>query len=141
MNVTLPEIDRLKLTSTESEKSVTILGSTGSIGCNTLDLISRNKEKFSVKALTANKNVSKLAKQAIAFDAELAVIAEEELLDALKEALSGTKIKAAAGEIGLEEASAMDAEWVMSSIVGAAGLKPTLSAIMRGATIALANKE
>ncbi len=141
MNVTLPEIDRLKLAETDKTKSVTILGSTGSIGCNTLDLVSRDREKFTLKALTANKNVAKLAEQAIEFDAELAVIADDRLLGALKEALSGSDVRAAAGESGLNEAANMDADWVMSSIVGAAGLKPTLTAVRRGATIALANKE
>lgn len=141
MNVTLPEINGLNLAIMENAKSVTILGSTGSIGCNTLDLISREKEKFNVKALTANKNVKKLAEQVISVDADLAVIADDSLLSELKDALSGTSIKAASGQSGLDEAASMDAEWVMSSIVGAAGLKPTLSAVRRGATIALANKE
>lgn len=141
MNISLPEIDRLKLATTENKKNITILGSTGSIGCNTLDLISRDKEKYSVAALTANTNVAKLAQQAIAFDAQLAVIADENLLGELQEALSGTSIKVAAGDNGLTEAADMPADWVMSSIVGAAGLKPTLTAVRRGAIIALANKE
>lgn len=141
MNISLPDIDRLKLAKKESTKNVTILGSTGSVGCNTLDLISRNKDKYTVKALTANRNVELLAKQAIEFDAELAVIADEGLLNELKDALMGTDINAAAGPNGLDEAAELPAEWVMSSIVGAAGLKPTLTAIRRGATIALANKE
>lgn len=141
MNVSLPDIDHLKLAEEKNTKSVTILGSTGSIGCSTLDLISRDREKYTVKALTAHKNVAKLAHQAITFGAELAVIADNALLGDLKGALSGTGIDAAAGPGGLNEAADMPADWVMSSIVGAAGLKPTLTAVRRGATIALANKE
>jgi len=141
MEMSVPEIDRPKLANTLRKKDVTILGSTGSIGCNTLDLVSRSPEEFRVKALTANRNVQKLAEQAIEFDAEMAVIADEFYYDDLKSALSGTSIKVAAGENALNEAADMPADWVMSSIVGAAGLKPTLTAIRRGATIALANKE
>ncbi|MBT5074840.1 MAG: 1-deoxy-D-xylulose-5-phosphate reductoisomerase [Kordiimonadaceae bacterium] len=124
-----------------NEKQVTILGSTGSIGCNTLDLISRDKDGYNLKALTAHKNVKKLSEQAVEFNAEMAVIADETLFDDLKSALAGTGIIAAAGKEALNEAADMPADWVMSSIVGAAGLKPTLTAIRRGATIALANKE
>ena len=141
MNMSLPEIEPIEIASAKDQKSVTILGSTGSIGCNTLDLISRDQESYVVKALTANSNVRKLAEQAITFNAELAVVADEHQYDELKNALSGTGIEVAAGETGLEEAASLSAEWVMSSIVGAAGLKPTLTAIRRGATIALANKE
>ena len=141
MNIGIREIDRIKSGKGSDQKSVTILGSTGSIGCNTLDLISRERDKYTVKALTAHQNVAELAKQAIEFNAEMAVIADGALLNELKSALSGTKIIAAAGEAALNEAADMDADWVMSSIVGAAGLKPTLTAVRRGATIALANKE
>ncbi|MDG1859681.1 MAG: 1-deoxy-D-xylulose-5-phosphate reductoisomerase [Emcibacteraceae bacterium] len=141
MNIDIREIDRLKSVTGSDQKSVTILGSTGSIGCNTLDIISRDRDKYTIKALTAHQNVTELAKQAIEFNAEMAVIADDTLLNELKAALSGTKIIAAAGEGALNEAADMDAEWVMSSIVGAAGLKPTLTAVRRGATIALANKE
>ena len=141
MNMNLPDIDRLKLVSSQDRKDITILGSTGSIGCNTLDLISRNLDGYCVKALTAHKNVEKLAQQAIEFNAEMAVIADGALFDELKAALSSTDIIVAAGEEALNEAAQMPADWVMSSIVGAAGLKPTLTAVRRGATIALANKE
>ena len=141
MNIGLPEINCPDLAGSSSIKEVTILGSTGSIGCNTLDLIRRDKERYNVVALTAYQNVKKLAAQAIEFNAKMAVIADEALFEDLQAALQGTEIKAAAGEIALTEAASMPAEWVMSSIVGAAGLKPTLTAIRRGATIALANKE
>jgi len=122
-------------------KTVTILGSTGSVGCNTLDLIDRNPQAYDVVALTANRNVTKLAAQAIKFKAEFAVIADEGCYGELKDALSGTGIEAAAGGRALDEAAQRSAEWVMASIVGAAGLRPTLSAIRRGAVVALANKE
>lgn len=141
MEMSVPEIDRLKLANTLIKKDVTILGSTGSIGCNTLDLISRSRDKYRVKALTANRDVKKLAEQAIEFNAEMAVIADDSYYEDLKAALSGTSIVAAAGKAALNEAADLPADWVMSSIVGAAGLKPTLTAIRRGATIALANKE
>lgn len=139
--MSVPEIDRLKLASTLDKKAVTILGSTGSIGCSTLDLISRSPDEYRIKALTANKNVKKLVKQAIDSNAEMAVIADETCYEELKSALSGTSTIAAAGADALNDAADMSADWVMSSIVGAAGLKPTLTAIRRGATIALANKE
>lgn len=141
MNISIREKDRFKVIDTPEHKDITILGSTGSIGTSTLDLISRNPEKYSVKALTANSNVEALAKQAIAHNAEMAVIADQDKYSDLKEALHGHNIIAAAGSEALNEAADMSADWVMSSIVGAAGLKPTLTAIRRGATIALANKE
>ncbi|MBL4800710.1 MAG: 1-deoxy-D-xylulose-5-phosphate reductoisomerase [Emcibacter sp.] len=122
-------------------KTVTILGSTGSVGCNTLDLIGNNPEAYKVIALTANRNVTKLAEQAIRFNAEWAVIADETCYGDLKAALSGKNIKVAAGQQALDEAAQLPAEWVMASIVGAAGLRPTLSAIRRGGIVALANKE
>lgn len=122
-------------------KTVTILGSTGSVGCNTLDLIARNPDAYNVIALTANRNVTELAQQARKFKAEIAVIADETCYQDLKNALSGTDIKVAAGEQALDDAAQLPAEWVMASIVGAAGLRPALSAIRRGATVALANKE
>lgn len=122
-------------------KTVTILGSTGSIGVNTLDLIARAPEAYRVVALTANRNVEKLIEQAQAFRPQIAVIGDESHYERLKEGLKGTNVQALAGEAGLIEAASADAGWVMGGIVGAAGLKPTLAAIRRGATVALANKE
>ncbi len=122
-------------------RSVTILGSTGSIGCSTLDLITRNPGKYRVEALTANTNVDRLACQAIEFGARYAAIADESKYDDLKAALSGTKIEAAAGETAVMEAAERPSDWVMAAIVGAAGLRPTLAAIRRGVVVALANKE
>jgi 1-deoxy-D-xylulose-5-phosphate reductoisomerase len=122
-------------------RSITILGSTGSIGCNTLDLIRRNAENYCVEALTANRNVEVLARQAIEFGAKFAVVADEACYADLKTALSGTGIKAGAGPSALVEAALYPADWVMAAIVGAAGLQPTLSAVRRGIVVALANKE
>src|SRR5579859_2328233 len=122
-------------------RSVTILGSTGSVGCNTVDLVEREPEKFRVEALVANRNVEKLVAQARSLKAKLAVVSDPTAYQALKDALAGTGIEAAAGPDAVIEAAARPADWVMASIVGAAGLQPTLAAIKRGATIGLANKE
>jgi 1-deoxy-D-xylulose-5-phosphate reductoisomerase len=122
-------------------KTVTILGSTGSVGRSTVDLIQGHREKFQVRALTANKNVSLLAAQAKDLKAELAVIADESLHADLKRALSGTNIKVAAGHQAVIDAAGMQADWVMAAIVGAAGVESTLKAIQQGRTVALANKE
>jgi 1-deoxy-D-xylulose-5-phosphate reductoisomerase len=122
-------------------RRVSILGSTGSVGCNTVDLLRRDPDAYEVIALTARSNVTLLAAQARELRPRLVVIADETHYDALKAALAGTNIAVAAGEAALEEAAAMDADWVMAAIVGAAGLKPTLAAAARGATVALANKE
>ncbi len=122
-------------------KTISILGATGSVGLSTLDLVRRNPERFKVIAITANTNVRALAKLAVEFNAKLAVIGNPDKFLELKEALSSTTIRVASGEGGLIEAAQADAEIVMAAIVGAAGLRPTLAAIKRGATIALANKE
>ncbi len=124
-----------------SVRSVSILGSTGSVGCNTVDLLERDRDGFVVEALTANRNVDLLAGQARRLGAKLAVVADESRYGALKAALFGSGIAAAAGPQGLIEAAERPADWVMASIVGAAGLLPTLAAVRRGAIIALANKE
>ncbi len=124
-----------------SRRRVTILGSTGSVGCQTIDLIQRDPAKYEVVALTASTNVAKLAEQAKALKPRLAVIADEGRHQALKEALAGTGIETAAGASAVEDAAAEDSDWVMSAIVGAAGLPPTFAAARRGAIIAFANKE
>ncbi len=120
---------------------MTILGSTGSIGVNTLDLIARNKADYDMVALTAHKNVDSLIKQAREFKPEMAVIADAGLYSQLKEGLEGTNIQAMAGADALIESAQAPVDWVMAGIVGAAGLKPTLEAIRQGATVGLANKE
>jgi 1-deoxy-D-xylulose-5-phosphate reductoisomerase len=122
-------------------RSVTVLGSTGSIGRSTVDLLSKNPDRFTVEALVAQKDVTTLATQAKALHAKIAVVEDESYYSALKEALAGTGTKAAAGKAAVIEAAQAPAEWVMSAIVGTAGLRPTYAAIERGAIIALANKE
>ena len=136
MAVASPKTDALA-----APRSVTILGSTGSVGCNTLDLIARQPEAFAVEALTANGSAVRLAEQARRVGAKLAVVADETRYQDLKEALAGSGIEAAAGAPALIEAAARPADWVMAAIVGAAGLAPTLAAVRRGAIVALANKE
>ena len=122
-------------------RSVTILGSTGSIGCSTIDLIERQPDRFKVIALTANTNAELLADQAKRLGAGLAVIADPSRYRALEDALSGTGIECAAGSEALVEAAGRQSDWVMAGIVGAAGLAPTLAAVSRGAIVGLANKE
>lgn len=124
-------------------KRISILGSTGSIGVNTLDVINQlgGRDAFEVMAVTGNANIPLLAEQAKSVGAKLAVTADEKQYAALKDALSGTGIETAAGPAALIEAGARDADWVMAAIVGTAGLAPTLAAASRGADIALANKE
>ena len=122
-------------------RRVTILGSTGSIGCNTIDLIARHPDAFEVEALTAQRRVAELARQAREVGAKRAVIGDPALHGALEEALAGSGTAAAAGPEALVEAAAAPADFVMAGIVGAAGLRPTLAAAERGAVIGLANKE
>ncbi len=122
-------------------RRVSVLGSTGTIGVNTLDLLSRNADQYEIVALCANRNAELLAEQAIAHKAEVAVVADVSRYEELKERLSGTGIEVAAGEDAVVEAAAMDADWVMAAIVGAAGLRPTLAAVQQGKVVALANKE
>jgi len=122
-------------------RSVSILGATGSIGSSTVDLIKRSRDRFRVEAVTANSNAAALAKVARDLGARVAVLADEGGYGDLKSALAGTGIETAAGEAALIEAAQRPADWVMAAIAGAVGLKPTLAAIERGATVALANKE
>ena len=122
-------------------RSITILGSTGSVGCNTIDLLTRQREGFNVEALTANRNVTLLAEQARALQPRMVAIADASLYADLKAALAGSGIEVGAGPAAVVEAACRPAEWVMASIVGAAGLEPTMAAVRRGAIIGLANKE
>ncbi len=122
-------------------RRISIFGATGSIGCNTIDLISRDPERYEVVALTGGRNVETLARQARALGAEVAVTAHEECFADLKAALAGSGVEAAAGQAAIVEAAARPADWAMSAIVGAAGLPPGLKALQQGRTLALANKE
>ena len=122
-------------------RKVTIFGATGSIGVNTVDLIARAPENYDVVALTGGRNLTLLAEQAVALNADLAVTAHDTHFGELKDMLAGTSVEVAAGRAGLAEAAARKADWTMSAIVGAAGLVPGLEALKHGTTLALANKE
>src|ERR1700759_4359262 len=124
-----------------SVRSITVLGATGSIGDSTMDLLRAAPELYRVEALTGNSNVQGLAKLAREFDARFVAVADASKLGALKEALAGTRTQCGAGESAIIEAAARPADWVMAAVSGAAGLKPALAAVDRGATVALANKE
>lgn len=127
--------------SPEKPRGVTILGSTGSVGQSTVDLIARDPASYRVEALVARSSVELLAEQARRLRARLAVVADAERYQALKAALAGTSIEVAAGPEAVIEAAQRPAEWVMAAVVGFAGLAPTLAAARRGALVALANKE
>ena len=122
-------------------KNISILGATGSIGQNTLDLISSERDKFNVVGLTGESNIELLAGSAIKFNADVVATANDSKFNDLKDMLSGHKIEVCAGINGLLEVASRQAEWVMSAIVGSAGLRPGLKALETGANLALANKE
>lgn len=124
-----------------TQKTITILGSTGSVGKNTIDLIAANPDQFKIRALTAGKNFTLLAEQAKKYHPEFVAIADESFYEDLKSALSGTSIKYGAGESAILEAASMNVDISMASIVGVAGLKPVLTAIRHAKTVAIANKE
>ncbi|WP_292023324.1 MULTISPECIES: 1-deoxy-D-xylulose-5-phosphate reductoisomerase [unclassified Brevundimonas] len=126
-------------------RRVTVLGATGSVGSSTLDLMAQAEASgtgaFEVEALTGGANIEKLAEQARRWTPKVAVTADPARLDDLRAALVGTDIAAAAGEAAVVEAATRPADWIMASIVGAAGLKSAWAAAGMGATLALANKE
>jgi 1-deoxy-D-xylulose-5-phosphate reductoisomerase len=122
-------------------RSISILGATGSVGEQTLDLIRRDRNEWRVEVLTANGSVSKLAEIAREFDAKLAVLADQTRLPQLREALADSDVEASAGAGALCEAAARPVDLTIAAIVGCAGLGPTMAAIEQGGTVALANKE
>ena len=124
-------------------RRISVFGATGSIGENTFDLVMRagGPDAFHTVALSGGQNVARLAEMARALRAEVAVTADEARLPALRAALAGSGVEATAGAAALAEAAARPADWVMSAIVGAAGLMPGLVALQGAATLALANKE
>ncbi|MBW8303552.1 MAG: 1-deoxy-D-xylulose-5-phosphate reductoisomerase [Brevundimonas sp.] len=126
-------------------RRVTVLGSTGSVGSSTLELMEQAEAggtgAFEVEALTGGANIARLAEQARRWKPRLAVTADPARLAELREALAGTGVEAAAGEGAVIEAAARPADWVMAAIVGAAGLRSAWAAAGTGATLALANKE
>ncbi len=122
-------------------KTVSVLGSTGSVGTQTIDLLQADPDRYEVRALVAGRNAALLAAQARALRCRLAVVSDPEAWPALREALAGSGIAAEAGPEAVVEAARMAADWTMCAITGAAGLPSTLAAIHRGQSVALANKE
>ncbi|MGV6801819.1 MAG: 1-deoxy-D-xylulose-5-phosphate reductoisomerase [bacterium] len=135
----------MQSTHRQLQKRVSILGSTGSVGVNTLDQIAhvQNSKEAEIElvALTANNNVQLLAEQAKKFRPQIVAIANESKLPELSELLQGEHIDILAGPTGVVEAAQAKADWVMAAIVGAAGLAPVLAAAKCGADLAIANKE
>ncbi|SFS52530.1 1-deoxy-D-xylulose 5-phosphate reductoisomerase [Sulfitobacter marinus] len=123
------------------KRRVSIFGATGSIGQNTIDLIRRAPKDYDVVALTGAGNIAQLAADAKELGADIAITAHDTLLDDLRDALQGSGVQAAAGANAIREAATRPADWVMSAIIGAAGLAPGIEALKQGSTLALANKE
>lgn len=124
------------------KQRIALLGSTGSIGVQTLDIVRENPEQFEITALVANRNWEQLAAQAIEFDADCVVIGDEQYYSPLCEALAATDVKVYAGAKAMEEvAAASNVDVVVNALVGYAGLLPTVAAVKQGKKIALANKE
>ena len=124
------------------KQRIALLGSTGSIGVQTLDIVRANPEQFEITALVANRNWEQLAQQAIEFDADCVVIGDEQYYTPLKEALAATDVKVYAGAKAMEDvAAASNVDVVVNALVGYAGLLPTVAAVKQGKKIALANKE
>lgn len=125
-----------------TQKKVAIIGSTGSIGKQALEVIEHHKERFSIEVLTANTQADLLIEQALKFDPNAVVITDKSLYQKVKEALSSTDIKVFAGQDALEDIVQMETiDIVLNALVGFAGLRPTLKAIEAGKPIALSNKE
>ena len=124
-----------------SQKTISILGSTGSIGTSTIDLIKANPEQFKIRAITAGKNVGLLIEQAKALNPEFVVIADDSQYETVKSALSTTNIKVGAGRSAVLEAASIGTDLCMAAIVGVAGLEPVLKAIPNTKALTIANKE
>jgi 1-deoxy-D-xylulose-5-phosphate reductoisomerase len=123
------------------KRRVSVLGATGTIGQHTCELLESNPDRFKTVALTAHSNAGKLAELAITLGAGFAAIADARLEDELRRRLDGTGIECGGGPSALAEAGQRPADVIMASIVGAAGLAPTLAALQQGTIVALANKE
>jgi 1-deoxy-D-xylulose-5-phosphate reductoisomerase len=122
-------------------KTVTVLGSTGSIGVSTVKVLAEHRDKFKVNALVANSNAALLAEQAKMLDAGMAVVVDELKYPTLRGSMFGTDTLVASGRKGVSEAIAMDSDITVLAISGAAGLSPAMEVIKRGKVLALANKE
>ena len=122
-------------------RRVTVLGSTGSVGCNTVSMLESESGQYQVEALTARSNFKLLAEQARRLKPKMVVLSDKSFYPDLKRELAGSGVEVLAGAEALVEAASLNADWVMAAIVGTAGLAPTLAAIRHGAVVALANKE
>ncbi|MBQ3818395.1 MAG: 1-deoxy-D-xylulose-5-phosphate reductoisomerase [Acetobacter sp.] len=122
-------------------RTVTVLGSTGSIGCSTVNLLEQARDQYRVRALVGGTNAVRLAEQALSLNVELAVLADEKAVKELRDLLSGSKIQVACGRQAVIDAAALSVDWTMAAITGTAGLEPILAAVRNGGSIALANKE
>jgi len=131
----------MAITAASDVRTVSVLGSTGSVGTSTVDLLAMNPDRFRVRVLVGGRNVGLLAEQARLLSADLVVIAETAHHAALEAALAGTGIQIASGNAAVLQAAALPVDWTMAAITGAAGLPSTLAAISRGGAVALANKE
>jgi 1-deoxy-D-xylulose-5-phosphate reductoisomerase len=138
--MTAPRL-RAQSSAVPAERTVTLLGATGSIGGSTIDLLKRERQRYRIEAVTAHRNASALAGIARDLGARYAAVADPSAYRELKDALSGSGIESGAGDSALMEAAQRPADWIMAAISGATGLRPTLAAVERGATVALANKE
>ena len=125
----------------QEPRKISILGSTGSIGSDTISVLQSTSNTYRVLAITAHESVDLLAQQAHVLKPEFVVIANEGKYRELKRLLSGTKSRLAAGAEAVLEAASLKTDWTMAAIVGAVGLKPVLTSIGHGGTVALANKE
>ncbi|WP_319568558.1 1-deoxy-D-xylulose-5-phosphate reductoisomerase [Cohaesibacter marisflavi] len=134
-------VDSSALGSEGTPKIISVLGASGSVGDSALDIIAGSPDRYRVNALTANRNVGKLARAAVKSGARFAVVADEGFYADLKDALSGHDIEVGAGQSAVEEAAGRSADIVIGAIVGAAGICPTLAALKAGNQVALANKE
>ncbi len=141
MNSQMPKSHSMRPASAGVERSVTLLGATGSIGASTIDLIKREPGRYRVEAVSANTSAAALAALARELNARFAAVGDPAAYRELKDALAGTGIAVGAGADALIEAAQRPAQWVIGAITGAAGLKPTLAAAERGVIVALANKE
>jgi 1-deoxy-D-xylulose-5-phosphate reductoisomerase len=141
MNSQRPKSQSMLPASARVERSVTLLGATGSIGASTIDLIKREPGRYRVEAVSANKSAAALAALARELNARFAAVGDPAAYRELKDALAGTGIAVGAGADAVVEAAQRPAQWVIGAITGAAGLKPTLAAAERGVVVALANKE
>ena len=125
----------------QEPRRVSVFGSTGSVGCNTVSMLECNRDKYQIQALTGGSNIKLLAQQAWRLRPKMALVSNANLYGELRRELSGSGVVVGAGEDAIVEAATMPADWIMASIVGMAGLAPTLAAIKQGGVVALANKE